>query len=80
MFPGGDSALLAYIASNTKYPELAKTNKIQGRVIARFCVNKEGGVDRVSILRGVDPELDTEAIRVVSSLPAFKPGNREEKL
>jgi TonB family protein len=79
MFPGGDSALLAYIVNNTKYPALAKTNNIQGRVIARFCVNKEGGVDRVSILKGVDPQLDAEAIRVVSTLPVFKPGKQGGK-
>jgi TonB family protein len=79
MFPGGDSALLAYIANNTKYPELAKTNNIQGRVIARFCVNKEGGVDRVSILKGISTELDTEALRVVKTLPAFKPGKQGGK-
>ncbi len=76
MFPGGDSALLAYIANNTKYPELAKTNNIQGRVIARFCVNKEGGVDRISILKGINPDLDAEALRVVKTLPAFKPGKQ----
>ena len=79
LFSGGDSALLAYIANNTKYPALAKTNNIQGRVIARFCVNKAGVVDRVSILKGVDPELDNEAIRVVSSLPAFIPGKQGGK-
>jgi protein TonB len=48
-FPGGDSALLSYIGKNTKYPETAKKNGIQGRVIARFCVTETGGVDRVSI-------------------------------
>jgi TonB family protein len=79
MFPGGDPELLKYIAENTKYPEMAKTNGIQGRVIARFCVNKEGGVDRVSILRGVSPELDAEALRVVSGLPTFKPGKQGGK-
>jgi TonB family protein len=79
IFPGGDSALLAYIVSNTKYPEQAKTNNIQGRVIARFCINKEGGVDKISILKSVDPQLDAEAIRVVKSLPAFKPGKQGGK-
>lgn len=79
MFPGGDSALLAYIVNNTKYPEMAKTNNIQGRVIARFCVTKEGGVNRVSILKGVSTELDEEATRVVKSLPSFKPGRQGGK-
>lgn len=76
MFPGGDTELLKYIAENTNYPEIAKENNIQGRVIVRFCVTSRGGVSQVSILKGVDPELDKEAIRVVTSLPAFKPGKQ----
>ena len=79
MFPGGDSTLLAYISHNTKYPETAKINKIQGKVIVRFCVTSIGGVDRISVLRGVNPELDTEATRVIGSLPAFKPGKQGGK-
>lgn len=79
MFPGGDSTLLAYINQNTKYPETAKKNNIQGRVILRFCITAKGNVDRVSVLRGVDPEIDAEAIRVVNSLPEFKPGKQGGK-
>lgn len=79
MFPGGDPALLAYIAEHTQYPEVAKENNIQGRVIVRFCVTSKGGVNQVSILKGVDPELDKEAIRVVESLPPFKPGKQGGK-
>ncbi len=79
MFPGGDAALLAYIAENTQYPEVAKENNIQGKVIVRFCVTSKGTVDRVSILKGVDPELDKEAIRVVQTLPSFKPGKQGGK-
>jgi len=79
MFPGGDSALLSFIGKNTKYPEIAKTNGVQGRVIARFCVTETGGIDRVSILKGVSAELDEEAMRVVKSLPAFKPGKQGGK-
>jgi len=79
MFQGGDSALLAYIAKNTRYPESAKANNIQGRVIVRFCVTKGGGVDRVSILKGVSPDLDLEALRVVETLPEFKPGKQGGK-
>ncbi|MCX6325303.1 MAG: energy transducer TonB [Bacteroidia bacterium] len=78
-FPGGDSALLAYISQNTKYPESAKANNIEGRVIVRFCVTDSGGIDRVSVLKGVDPELDAEAIRVVKSLPKWKPGKQGGK-
>jgi TonB family protein len=79
MFPGGDSALLAYISQNTKYPEIAKANGVQGRVIIRFCVTDVGGIDRVSVLKGVDPELDAEATRVVKNLPKFKPGKQGGK-
>ena len=79
MFPGGDSALLAYIATNTKYPEAAKVAGIQGRVIIRFCVTSTGGVDKISVIRGVDAELDKEAVRVVTSLPSFKPGKQGGK-
>jgi protein TonB len=79
MFPGGDAELLKYIGLNTVYPDIAKENNIQGRVIVRFCVTAKGGVSQVSILKGVDPELDKEAIRVVNTLPAFKPGKQGGK-
>jgi periplasmic protein TonB len=79
MFPGGEIELLKYIAANTNYPEVAKENNIQGRVIVRFCVTSKGGVSQVSILKGVDPELDKEAIRVVNTLPPFKPGKQGGK-
>ncbi len=79
MYPGGDAALLQYIAEHTQYPEVAKENNIQGKVIVRFCVTSKGTVDRVSVLKGVDPELDKEAIRVVQTLPAFKPGKQGGK-
>ncbi|MCX6255905.1 MAG: energy transducer TonB [Bacteroidia bacterium] len=77
--PGGESGLLKYISDNTKYPEVARENNIQGKVIVRFCVTSKGGVDQVSIFKGVDPELDAEAIRVVKTLPPFKPGRQGGK-
>jgi TonB family protein len=79
IFQGGDSALLEYLVKNTQYPDSAKVNSIQGRVIVRFCVTKEGGVNRITVLKGVSPELDAEAIRVVGTLPAFKPGKQGGK-
>lgn len=79
MYPGGDAELLKYIAEHTQYPEVAKENNIQGRVIVRFCVTAKGGVSQVSVLKGVDPELDKEAMRVVTTLPAFKPGKQGGK-
>jgi TonB family protein len=79
MFPGGEHALQQYIADHTEYPEIAKENNIKGKVIVRFCVTSEGGVSQISVLKGVDPELDKEAIRVVNTLPTFKPGKQGGK-
>lgn len=73
-YPGGDVKLLDFIKNNTKYPEAAKTEKIEGRVIIRFIVNTEGNVEGISILKGVHPLLDAEAVRVVSGLTGFNPG------
>jgi TonB family protein len=80
VFPGGDAGLIDFIKNNTKYPEMAKTAGTQGKVIVRFAVEPDGKVDRISILKGVDPELDMEAFRVVSTMPAFeKPGIKDGK-
>lgn len=79
LFPGGDLALLKYLGENTTYPERAKENNIQGKVILRFCINENGSVSRVSVLNGVDPDLDAEAVRVVKTLPAFNPGKQNGK-
>lgn len=78
-FPGGEAALLKYIIEHLKYPAAALENDIQGRVVVRFCVTSKGNVTQVSILKGVEPELDAEAIRVVTSLPQFKPGKQAGK-
>jgi TonB family protein len=74
VYPGGDTELLNFIRENTKYPDAAKTQKIQGKVIIRFIVNKEGNTEGITVLKGVDPLLDAEAVRVVSLLSGFKPG------
>ena len=79
MFPGGDAELLKYIGENTIYPKTAKEQNLQGRVIIRFCITADGSVNQISVLKGVAPELDAEAIRVVNSLPAFKPGRQGGK-
>jgi protein TonB len=78
-FPGGDKAMMDFIYANIQYPEIAKENNIQGRVILRFCVTYKGGVDQVTVLKSVDPALDNEAIRVIKSLPAWKPGKQGGK-
>lgn len=73
---GGLEGLLRFIAENTRYPEVARENNIEGKVFVKFCVTSKGGVDQVSISKGVDPELDAEAMRVVRMLPTFKPGKQ----
>ncbi len=78
-FPGGETALRKYIAENVRYPEMAKENDIQGTVYIRFVVDTDGSVKNVEVLRGVDPLLDKEAIRVVQSLPKWKPGKQRGK-
>ena len=78
-FPGGELALRKYIAENVRYPEQAKENDIQGTVFVRFVVDTDGSVKNVEVLRGVDPLLDKEAIRVVQSLPKWKPGKQRGK-
>jgi protein TonB len=72
IYKGGDTALINYIGKNTKYPEPAKVKGTQGKVIVRFAVEVNGSIDKVSVLKGVDPELDMEAIRVVKTLPPFE--------
>ena len=71
-FPGGDQGLIKFIAENTQYPEGAKRIGTQGKVIVRFAVEKDGSIGRISILKGIDPELDAEAIRVIGKLPRFE--------
>jgi TonB family protein len=78
-YPGGDKELLNFIAVNTIYPGEAKEKGIQGRVIVRFIVNTEGNTEGISVLKGVDPLLDAEAMRVVSLLSGFKPGTQGGK-
>jgi TonB family protein len=73
-YPGGESELLNFITVNTQYPEEAKTQLIQGKVIVRFIVNTEGKPEDVMVLKAVHPLLDAEAIRVVSKLSGFRPG------
>lgn len=75
-FPGGDEALLTYINTQIKYPQIAKDNGIQGRVIVTFTVNKDGTISDSEVVRGVDPSLDTEALRVIESFPLWTPGKQ----
>ncbi|MCM1310449.1 MAG: energy transducer TonB [Bacteroides sp.] len=73
-FPGGDAELYKWLSKNIRYPEMAAQNNIQGRVTVQFVVEKDGSVGEVKVVRGKDPDLDKEAVRVVKSLPKFIPG------
>lgn len=79
-FPGGQQALFKYLSENVKYPAIAQENGIQGRVICQFVVNKDGAIVDVEIVRsGGDPSLDKEALRVIKSMPKWKPGKQRGK-
>ena len=76
-FPGGgEGALIAYIAKNTKYPAMARENNIEGTVFISFVVEKDGSVSDVKILRGIGGGCDEEAKRVIKNLPNFAPGRQ----
>jgi TonB family protein len=79
VYPGGNEALLKYIIDSTHYPKDAKIQNIQGKVLVRFVVNANGSVQDVSVLKGVSPSLDTESVRIVKTLPKFKPAELEGK-
>lgn len=77
-FPdGGMPGLMKYLSANIRYPEAAHKAGTQGRVTVQFVVGKDGSIGNVGILRGVDPNLDAEAIRVISSMPKWKPGTQK---
>ncbi len=78
-FPGGQTAMMNWIGQHLKYPATAHANHVQGRVVVKFVVKKDGSVGNVVVVRGKDPDLDKEAVRVVKSLPAFTPGTMNGK-
>ena len=75
-FPGGQAALLEYLAKNIKYPVVAEENGIQGRVIVTFVVERDGSITDVKVVKSVDPSLDKEASRVVKAMPRWQPGKQ----
>ena len=79
-FDGGDANKFSkWVNSRLVYPEIAKENGVQGRVTLQFTVEKDGSVTKVKVLRGVDPSLDKEAVRVVSMSPKWKPGKQRDR-
>ncbi|HOO83894.1 MAG TPA: M56 family metallopeptidase [Prolixibacteraceae bacterium] len=75
-YEGGEAALRQFLADNIKYPEAASENGIQGRVYIQFVVEKDGTCGRAKVVRGVDPSLDAEALRVVNTMPKWQPGKQ----
>lgn len=75
-FPGGEKALLSFIANNLKYPVEAQTNGIQGKVFLRFVISSLGKTTKIEVVKSIDPALDKEAVRVVESLPDWIPGKQ----
>ena len=78
-FQGGMGEAMKFLAKNIKYPVAAQQAKIEGRVIVQFVVERDGSISDVHTLRGVNPDLDAEAIRVVSLMPKWKPGKQRGK-
>ena len=75
-FPGGMPSLLKFIATSIRYPVVAQENGVKGKVIITFVIDKSGDVTNVRVFRGIDPSLDAEALRVVKTLPRWKPGKQ----
>ncbi|MBD5274886.1 MAG: energy transducer TonB [Bacteroides sp.] len=73
-FPGGMAALMKWLSNNIRYPEAAQQNDVQGRVIVKFIVEKDGSVSQAQIVKGVDKDLDKEALRVVNKMPKWQAG------
>ena len=73
-FPGGMEAMSQFISSNIKYPADAKKQKVDGRVLVNFVVEKDGSITEVKVIKPAFPSLDAEAIRVVKAMPKWKPG------
>jgi len=78
-FPGGTAALMKYLSGNIKYPTISQETGSQGKVIVQFVVDRDGTISNPEVVRGVDPHLDKEAIRVISSMPKWTPGVQNGK-
>jgi len=78
-FPGGQDSLLAYINKNLRYPQTAIDNAIQGVVYLRFIINTDGSITEIEVLKGVESEMDAEAVRVVREMPKWIPAKNRGK-
>ena len=75
-YPGGQAAMMRFLSDNIRYPVIAQENGIQGRVICNFVVERDGSITDVQVVRGVDPSLDREAVRVIQQMPRWSPGKQ----
>lgn len=73
-FPGGGQKLISFINETRRYPAHAYANGIEGRVTCSFIVNTDGSLSHISVIRGVEPSLNREAVRIISKMPAWNPG------
>ena len=78
-FPGGMGECMKFLSKNIKYPTISQENGVQGRVIVQFVVNRDGSIVDPVVVRGVDPYLDKEALRVIQMMPKWKPGKQRGK-
>ena len=78
-FPGGQGAMMEFLSKNIKYPIVAEENGIQGRVLVKIVIKKDGTIDSPKVIKSVDPSLDKEAIRVVKTMPKWIPGKQKGK-
>lgn len=78
-FPGGETALFQFIADNIDYPQMAVDAGVTGKVYVTFVVNKNGGIDNIKLLKGIGGGCDEEALRVLRSMPNWKPGYQRGK-
>ena len=78
-FPGGQAECMKWLGKNMKYPQISQENGVQGRVIVQFVVNSDGSIVDAQVVRGVDPYLDKEALRVIGLMPKWKPGKQRGK-
>jgi protein TonB len=79
LFPGGDGEMLKFLYNSIRYPVIAQENGIQGRVTCTFVINRDGSIVDAQVVRGVDPSLDKEALRVINSMPKWSPGKQRGK-
>jgi len=78
-YPGGEAKMYEYLGKNIKYPQIARESGIQGRVFVNFVVEPDGSVSNVKVLRGIGGGCDEEAMRVIKSMPKWKPGKQRGK-